>query len=82
MEAASLVAFVDRTFGREPLRRLWTAGADGDVGQRIGVDLPTLEAQWRTAISQHAPTVSWATIWRATIARGCEIDIAWPADER
>ena len=79
MEAASLVAFVDRAFGREPLRRLWARGADGEVRQRIGVDLPTLETQWRMAIAQREPTVSWATIWRATIARGCEIDVAWPA---
>jgi hypothetical protein len=78
MEAASLIGFVDRTFGRKALRRLWAPGADGEVRQRIGVDLPTLETQWRMAIAQREPTVSWATIWRATIARGCEIDIAWP----
>lgn len=72
LEAASLVAYVDRAFGRDRLRALWPVGGFRDIENRLGVDAATLERRWRADIAQRTASASWPTIWRATQSKGCE----------
>lgn len=72
LASASLVAYVDRTYGRPALRRLWTAGLAGVRGA-LGVDAAEVERGWHAALARHpAPRVTWAGLWTAIAARGCE----------
>jgi hypothetical protein len=72
LASASLVGYVDRTYGRAGLRALWTAGLRGAEGA-IGVDAATLERGWRAALARYpAPAVTWPGLWSAIGARGCE----------
>ena len=72
MQAASLFDFVDREFGRAKLRALWPIGAYANIRRRLGVDLATLERRWLADVARQKPGDSWAAIWSATKARGCE----------
>lgn len=73
VEGASLVEYIDRTYGRKKLRAFWPIGAWTDSQQRLGVDIATLERDWRASIARHrAPAASWAHIFRRITAQGCE----------
>ncbi|HEY4304657.1 MAG TPA: hypothetical protein VGM82_09330 [Gemmatimonadaceae bacterium] len=72
MQAASLFDFIDREFGRAKLRAFWPIGAYANIRQRLGIDLPTLEQRWLADVARKTPSDSWAAIWSATQARGCE----------
>jgi hypothetical protein len=70
-EAASLVRYIDRTYGRKKLRAIWTSGLD-DSGRILGIAPDSLESKWRATLSNVAPKMSWPKWWARVKARGCE----------
>jgi hypothetical protein len=72
LASASLVGYVDRVYGRPRLRALWSGGLR-DVRRVLGVEADVLERDWRATLARRpAPAVSWAGLWTAIAARGCE----------
>jgi hypothetical protein len=71
-EAASLVDYIDRTYGRTRLRAFWPTGAYDAIKQRLGVDLSTLERDWRADLARQTPSAPWSTVFKRAASRGCE----------
>jgi hypothetical protein len=71
LEAASLIHYIDRKYGRRKLRALWTGGLAG-IDRSLGVDLEALEMGWRASLSRITPEASWQRTWAKMDARGCE----------
>jgi hypothetical protein len=72
VEAASVVTYIDRVYGRKRLREFWASGGLGGVERSLGVDVTTLEMRWRTEIANHIAPPSWARIWSDIRVHGCE----------
>jgi hypothetical protein len=72
LAAASLVGYVEQAHGRAALRALW-AGGLRRAEAAIGTSPAALERGWRAAVARRgAPALSWAELWSAIAARGCE----------
>lgn len=74
LQSADLVQFIDRTFGREKLRTVWSGDGLAGVRETLGVDRWTLERDWRAAVSAAPAPVAWLgwPAWRAELDRhGC-----------
>jgi hypothetical protein len=71
LESASVVDYLDRTFGRAKLRALWTSGLS-DSPRLLGRTAPELEVAWREEIRKTRAPASWDVMWSAINAHGCE----------
>jgi hypothetical protein len=71
LQAASLVAYVDQTYGRRRLRAFWRGGLSG-VKRTLGIDAATLEKRWRATVARRTPSATWAAMSARIRARGCE----------
>lgn len=73
LEAADLVQFVDRVYGRDRLRAMWSTGGMANTQNTLGVDLAALERDWRAAVAaRSAPAWPGWTSWRARLNQyGC-----------
>lgn len=71
-QSASLVRYIDRVYGRQRLRALWTAGGLISVAQILGVDAATLERNWRASIAREKAPTTWPALWSEIRAFGCE----------
>jgi hypothetical protein len=71
-EAASLVRYIDRVYGRTRLRALWSNGGLVRAPQTLGVDALTLERRWRDSIAHAKPRTTWPALWKEIRAFGCE----------
>jgi hypothetical protein len=71
-EAATLVHYIDRVYGKKKLREFWSTGGFGGVEKSLGVDVETLEKNWRESLAATSPKSSWAALWRRIDAHGCE----------
>jgi hypothetical protein len=69
-QAASLLQFVDRVYGRNKLRALWSSGV-GDSRKVLGISPDSLELKWRGRLSNVTPKMSWTKWWTRVKARGC-----------
>ena len=72
LQSASLIQYVDRRFGHEKLRALWPVGAYRDIRKRLGVDLATLERDWRASLAARNPKGTWTEVFAELTRRGCE----------
>jgi hypothetical protein len=72
MESASLVRYIDRTYGRKKLRAFWSTGGLGGAVVSLGITPEALEERWRESLRKTSPKSSWATLWNRIKARGCE----------
>lgn len=72
IEGASLMEYIDRTYGRQRLRAFWPVDAFDHVHERLGVDRATLERRWRKDVARHEAPATWATIFAAISQYGCE----------
>jgi hypothetical protein len=71
-EAATLVGYIDRSFGKKKLRDVWTARGPNGIEQALGIPADSLDARWRASLARTAPRSSWASLWRRIDAHGCE----------
>jgi len=71
-ESASLVRYIDRTFGRKKLRALWSTGGLANVKPLLGIDAATLERNWRATIAGTKAPTTWPVLWSEIRAVGCE----------
>jgi hypothetical protein len=72
VSAASLILFIDREFGRDRTRRLWSQGLRS-VTDVLGVSALTLEQRWRSAVSADSPApVRWSAVAAEINREGCE----------
>jgi hypothetical protein len=71
-ESATLVKYIDRTYGKKMLRDFWSTGGLGGVEKSLGIDVETLEKGWRANLARTTPRSSWAALWRRIDAHGCE----------
>lgn len=71
LSAASLVLYVDETFGRAALKELWQSGLAG-VDRVLGVSALELERRWRAHVAHVEAPERWASIARAINRAGCE----------
>ena len=72
VEGASLLQYVDRRWGRAKLKAFWPIGAYKNTQQRLGVDLPTLERDWKASLAKEKPTVTWDAYFKDLTLHGCE----------
>ena len=73
LESASLVRYIDKAYGREKLRAVWSKGGLANVRETLGVDGATLERNWRDAVAR-TPAPAWPgwPAWRAQLnEHGC-----------
>jgi hypothetical protein len=71
-QAASLVAYIDQTYGRRRLRAFWRSGGLDGVKRTLGIDAATLEKRWRASVARRSPSVTWARMSARIRERGCE----------
>ncbi|MFL5468265.1 MAG: hypothetical protein ACJ8AE_00540 [Gemmatimonadaceae bacterium] len=71
LEAASLVTFIDSTYGRQRLRNVWRRGLKTN-DNRSGLDAAGLERVWRAEVKHQKPAKAWSAIWPEIRAHGCE----------
>ena len=71
ISAASLVMYIDATFGRAKLRELWSSGLAG-VDQVLGISALELERRWRAQTATVDSPVRWSSIAREINRAGCE----------
>jgi hypothetical protein len=71
-EAASLIAYIDKRWGRAKLRAFWPIGAYKNIQTRLGVDVPTLERDWRASLKLENPKATWKASFADITRRGCE----------
>ena len=72
VEAGSLVAYIDRRYGRDRLRTLWQQWDERKIEAILGIDRASLERQWQSDLARHTPSADWATIFPLLVSRGCE----------
>jgi hypothetical protein len=72
LSAASLVSFIDRSFGRAALREFWRHGDFDGARKTLGVDAATLEARWRADAGSRIPRTTWRRLWPSIHSHGCE----------
>jgi hypothetical protein len=74
LEAAGLVRYVDRIYGRDKVRALWSNGGLANVRETLGVSRARLERDWRAAVAATPATPAWPgwPAWRARLRlHGC-----------
>jgi hypothetical protein len=71
-EAASLATYIDRVYGRDTLRALWSRGGLVRARETLGVPLETLERRWRATIALTDAQTTWAALWPELRSHGCE----------
>lgn len=72
VEGASLVQYIDRRWGRAKLKAFWPIGAYKNIQQRLGVDLPTLERDWKASLAKEKPVATWDAYFKDLTLHGCE----------
>jgi hypothetical protein len=68
LQSADLVRFIDRTYGREKLRAMWSNGGLANARNTLGVDVDKLERSWRSSVAA-SPAPAWPgwPAWRPQI---------------
>jgi hypothetical protein len=72
LQSASLMQHIDRRFGRARLRELWSSGGLARAPEILGIDVATLERDWRSSAGANIPAATWPAIWRDMRSHGCE----------
>jgi hypothetical protein len=54
LESADLLRFIDRTYGRDKLRAMWSNGGLAKTRTTLGVRLAGLEKRWRASVAARA----------------------------
>jgi hypothetical protein len=72
MEAASLIDYIDRTFGRKRLRALWATDGRQELKPILGVDRATLERDWRADLARQKLSPPWSKVFAMIASHGCE----------
>lgn len=73
LQSAGLAQFIEKTYGRDKLRAVWSNGGLAKVRETLGADLVTLERDWRATVAA-TPAPAWPgwPTWRAQLNRlGC-----------
>jgi hypothetical protein len=70
--AASLIFYIDSTYGRDKLKRLWQNGGLGKAREILGVNVIVLERDWRLAVGSPTPPTAWNSMARDIDREGCE----------
>ena len=63
--AASIIAYINRVYGRERVRALWRE-------TNPGTEVEAFAPAWRAEITRHQTPASWNTIFPGIRAHGCE----------
>ena len=71
IEAASLIDYIERVYGRAQLRALWQADRDDQIERILGVHVATLEREWRATVTRSTPSPPWTEVFRRIAVAGC-----------
>lgn len=72
LSAASLVSFIDQTWGRDRLRELWRSGGMGGAQQVLGASPLAIERRWRMRVAGGRAPATWSAMSREIERYGCE----------
>ena len=71
VQAGSLVRHIVERYGVERLRAFWPLGMRS-TARTLGVDLATLEREWRARLAAERDVAPWREMWEEVRREGCE----------